>query len=348
MNFGRPVQFSEAVTSLRVRKQMPTSLTTDQLAQLPAQLRENAFFSARVLDTHFLQLAQDLIDQIIGQQDINDGSYPARPGQIMDRSLARLKLKEYLASIQYLPEVGEAGTLTDLSSNGRLNLILDTQIQMNAGRGRYIKQQDPDLLDMWPCSELVRVGRREAPREEVDGADQFSSRDGFGGEYWPQVWEVAGGQFYGPRRRMIARKNDPIWIAINKDFGHPYPPFAWRSGMGLRDIRRDEAESLGVIGINEVIEPDPNAAEMPEPLPQPQLSNARPDVLRWPEGDPEGRGGQFRPKGGDDAFIKGYKEAKARYETHLDPEYAAITKWVKGEADFAHNSPLGKLISSAM
>ena len=261
MNFTRPVQFAEAVQSVRVRKLLPTSLTSDQLAQLPEQLREHAFFSARQTNAHFLQLAQTLIDQIISQGDVNTGATQAEPGQMMDRATARLKLKEFLQASGHMA-TGDKEDITDITSDARLNLIIDTQIAMNSGRGHYIKQQDPEHLDMWPAQELVRVGYRDNPRGEVEGADQFSAGSdiAFGGDEWPRRWHAAGGQFYDGR--MIAKKNAPIWRAIS-DFGHPYPPFAFRSGIGVEDVSRDEAEDLGVIAVDEVIEPDPDAANMP-------------------------------------------------------------------------------------
>ena len=52
--------------------------------------------------------------------------------------------------------------------------------------------------------------------------------------------------------RLIARKDDEIWTRISR-FGTPWPPFDFRSGMGVRDIRRDEAERLGVLKQDEMV-----------------------------------------------------------------------------------------------
>ena len=46
--------------------------------------------------------------------------------------------------------------------------------------------------------------------------------------------------------RMVAMKNDPIWTAIS-DFGLPYPPFKYNSGMGVIDVSYSEAVDLGVM-----------------------------------------------------------------------------------------------------
>jgi hypothetical protein len=47
--------------------------------------------------------------------------------------------------------------------------------------------------------------------------------------------------------RMIARKDSPIWVAINR-WGNPYPPEDFNSGMWVRDVSREEAVGFGIIG----------------------------------------------------------------------------------------------------
>jgi hypothetical protein len=79
----------------------------------------------------------------------------------------------------------------------------------------------------FPAQELVRVEEREKPRD------------------WHGKWVDKGGTLY-PGNRMIALKDDPIWMKISA-FGVPYPPFDYNSGMGVDDISYDEAVELGVI-----------------------------------------------------------------------------------------------------
>ncbi|MDD5679385.1 MAG: hypothetical protein PHW60_15565, partial [Kiritimatiellae bacterium] len=138
-----------------------------------------------------------------------------------------------------------AGTIKDLSSDARLNLIIRMQTEMALGLGKFIQSQDPAALDAAPAQELYRLEARNAQRN------------------WPSIWQTAGGQFYGGGR-MIALKNDPVWTEIS-DFGQPYPPFKYGSGMWTRDILRPEAEALGVL--------DPGA-----PAPDPAEITALPKV----------------------------------------------------------------------
>ena len=60
---------------------------------------------------------------------------------------------------------------------------------------------------------------------------------------------------------MIARKDDAIWQALgnSQEFGDALdtevPPFAFNSGYGWLEIRRDEALALGVMARGDEIEP---------------------------------------------------------------------------------------------
>lgn len=212
MTFSEPLPFTEAIESRAVRELLPTEFRTRLLSEIPAALRERAFFSAGVTNAQFLQSASDKIDQLLAGK--------------ADRATMRLELKQLLDSLGYSPVEGEEGTLTDLSSDDRLNVILDTNLQMAQGYGNWKQGQDPAVLDQWPAQELIRV------------IDSKEKRD------WPSRWADAGGEFFGGR--MIALKNDPIWTAISR-FGLPYPPFDFNSGMDVADVDRDEAIDIGLI-----------------------------------------------------------------------------------------------------
>jgi hypothetical protein len=210
--FRTALPFSEAIDSRQVRTVLPTDFRTQLLQEIPPQLRERAFFSAGVTNAEFLDRASAAVDDILSGK--------------VDRATKRLELKKVLDALQYQPVQGEEGTLTDLSSDRRLNLILDQNLQAAQGYGRWKQGQDSAVLDEWPAQELVRV------------IDSKVKRD------WAKRWADAGGQFFDGR--MIALKNDPIWTKISR-FGTPYPPFDFNSGMDVQDIDRDEAMQLGLI-----------------------------------------------------------------------------------------------------
>src|SRR5687767_9151665 len=115
MIFAEPLPFVEAVQSRLVRQLLPTDFRTRLLSGIPAELRERAMFSAGVTNAEFLQDASDAIDELLGGKT--------------DRATKRAELKQLLARLDYRPVEGEEGSLTDLSSDLRLNLILDTNLE---------------------------------------------------------------------------------------------------------------------------------------------------------------------------------------------------------------------------
>jgi hypothetical protein len=245
MTFSSPIPFREAINSLRSKALLPASASSAQLAELPAQIRARALFSARTINAGYLQTIQDLTDQLLSPGASR--SPLDAPRASFDPATMRLKLKEALRSISYDPyaEPGIAGTIKDLSSDPRLNLIIQMQTEMAEGFGKYLQSQDPLALGAFPAQELFRAEDRKEPRD------------------WPQRWMLAGGRFYGGGR-MIALKSDPIWTAISS-FDLPYPPFDYGSGMWVRDISRSESESFGLIEPGETPQPltDPASGVWP-------------------------------------------------------------------------------------
>ena len=242
MQFNNPIPFSEAIHYQAVKELLPTVLSSKELMRLPVAIRERSFFAAKVMDARFLQKGANLCDDILNPHSVTraDGT-SAIEG--MSMSKARALLKEYQDSIGYTAPEGKAGTIEDLSSDARLNLIVKMNVGFAQGYGQWKQGQSPDVLDEFPCQELYRREDRIEPRD------------------WESRWSEAGGDFYPgdsdyPSGRMIARKDDPIWEAISA-FGIPYPPFDYNSGMDVMDVSRDEAIELGVITEDED-SPDPD------------------------------------------------------------------------------------------
>jgi len=236
MIIDRPVPFEEAVTLLRSRGLLPTTLRTAELDKLAAGIRRHSTYSATVTNSRYLQEIADVVRRIVDPVQ--------QPGQYMGQARAREILRDFLQMIGYTAEQGTEGTLKDLASDARIDLVVKTNTEMAQGYGQFIQAQDPAVLDAFPCQELHRLQAVETPRQSNAG-NQFSAGDGYGGFFWPNKWKGAGGRFYGGGR-MIARKDDPIWSEISR-FGNPYPPYDFNSGMWVKPVSRKEAIALGVI-----------------------------------------------------------------------------------------------------
>jgi hypothetical protein len=157
----------------------------------------------------------------------------------------RMTLKRVLEALGYTPEGGfpdgdgevppaVVGTIEDLSSPRRLDLILQTQTELM--NGRAARDAGRDAMRFFPAWELIRVAGRLEPRD------------------WFRRFEEAGGTILvdgNGRRRLVAHKNDPVWDALGDsalfedalDVDHP--PFAFQSGMGWRNVPRSEWRELG-------------------------------------------------------------------------------------------------------
>lgn len=233
MIFSKPIPFQEALASLRQRELLPTSASSAQLAELPAAIRARSLFSARTANATYLQEVKDQVDELL-QGNVN-------------KATARAKLQDLLDALGYSPEKhfgtpedaaippAEPGTLRDLSSDRRIKLLLETQERQAMNYGYMLQGQSDVARWQYPCWELVRIYPRGKERSD-----------------WPARWMQAGGNFYGGGR-MIAPKDDPVWRELGSSANFDdaldtsYPPFAFSSGMGWREVHRDECIALGVI-----------------------------------------------------------------------------------------------------
>lgn len=256
--FSQPLPFKEALASFAARDLMPTAAGSAEIAQLAPEIRERAFFSAKVEDARFLASADRMIGAVVSGE-AGRGSVEGRKSALSPDEV-RGELKELLRATGYAPELGKEGGLEDLSSTQRLNLIIKTNNDMAAGAGQFAIQNDPELLDFFPCLELYRLESREKERN------------------WQERWVRKGGKLFGGR--MIARKDDRIWRAISA-FGNPYPPFDYNSGMWTEEVSRAEAEALGVISRSSVVKPQSLSFNENVSVDFPQnISNGLSEVLK--------------------------------------------------------------------
>ena len=230
MIYNAPMPFEEALDAAEVRGLLPTTGRTADLRALRGDITRRAMFSATVSIASRLQAMAD------GVQGVLAGTG--------DQATAALSLKQLLDREGYQPDPEKAGGLEDLSSLARRRLIIETNVATAKGYGWREQGMQADVLDEYPAQELFRAF----------GPDDASKQ-----RNWAQIWIDAGGVSYGGR--MIALKTDPVWRRLGKiapgGLGNDYPPFAFNSGMDVRDIARDEAEQLGLIDAGTELFPQP-------------------------------------------------------------------------------------------
>jgi hypothetical protein len=259
----------DALRAAAARGTLPTRMGTAELRELAAELRARSVFTARGSNAIFVSKIKTLIDQLAsGQID---------PGEV------RRVLRATLNELGYTPEGGFGpedlgrvppaveGSLQDLRSNSRLNLIVGTQRDLMAGAGQQARGTTPERLSAFPAWQLVRIVPRRVPRN------------------WTARWQQAGGTLRDGR--MVALKGDPVWgeLGSSANFDDALdvdtPPFAYNSGMGWREVNAEEAQRLGVVPTTG--EPTEDFQQgrprvIGRELPKPELSmdGVDPDVLR--------------------------------------------------------------------
>ena len=250
MIFDKPVTLTEALryaAAKRVLALSPSIGTRDIEANIPAEIRERAFFSARTPYAGYLAETSRDIQRMV-QPDVRitaDGLVPTVSGESISPAQVRAKMKRTLASLGYQPDPDKRGGLQDLSSDMRVNLVIDTQLKMARGYGSWRQSQDATVLDLWPADELFRAISRDKERNWLLRWNEARASLG------SATTATAARGYSGP---FVALKNDPIWKAISR-FGNPYPPFDYRSGMRVRDVSFKRARELGVLKESQTVPP---------------------------------------------------------------------------------------------
>jgi hypothetical protein len=274
-----------------IRDLLPTSLGTAEIRDaLAADLRARSVFSARATNATFLDSIKMVIDELAAGKT--------------NHATARWYLSETLKELGYDPEDGGfpdapgevepalAGTLQDLRSRTRLDLIIRTQLALVRGRGQQLRGTTPEALRQFPAWELVRAIDRRVKRKWGGVHDGTPPRRG--GDVDPRPrWIIAGGT---PTEdgRLIALKGDPIWgeLGTSENFDDAldvdFPPFAFNSGMRWVEVSRGECIELGITGPNgETIDEwqamtHPLLVDTQSGLPAPQASvkNLDPEIRK--------------------------------------------------------------------
>jgi hypothetical protein len=257
--FTEPIDFDAALQQIDDKTIIESGLSHAQQQALPEQFNARGMFSARTMNGQLLGGYQNELKQLISQENI---------------ATARVKMKDLIDQLDIVPpSANEAGTITDLGSDSRIELILRTNLEMARGKGQYDEGMTEGALVAFPALELIRVEERAVPREWFDIWDDAA--DELGDETTATDADETG--------RMVAVKGDPIWLAIS-DFEQPYPPFKFNSGMGVEDVDRDDAIDLGVIDEDEI--PDPKELDFNDGVESgvngidPQLVGALADDLK--------------------------------------------------------------------
>jgi hypothetical protein len=234
-----------AAESILAKVPMPTHLDSAAIrSSVAAEVRRRSIFSATATREKYLLRLRDTLARV-AQGEWND----ARAREVLQRELDVLGYDAEAGGFPGdlgLVQPAERGSLRDLASRARLDLQLETNTRMARSAAQAKAGSSPYALREYPAWSLERIYGRRVPRD------------------WAFRWEAAGQAvgWKGAARsapsltgepRMIALKDSPIWQAIgdgaggfDDTLGNAFPPFAFGSGMGWREVPKAEAAKLGL------------------------------------------------------------------------------------------------------
>lgn len=247
-----PATFQAAIAALQKKGLLPTALDSAQLKQIDAALRRQSIFSAETTYQHYLQKIKDTVESLVNPKQVLREGETQTVTEGFNPATARAELRGIIQNLGYSSAPDIKGSIKDLASDARINLVVKTNQQLAQGAGHFIAQNaDPEVVDEYPALELVRFEDRKEPRD------------------WEQRWRIAAQVANDPKAaatlelggRMVALKSSDIWEELGEGAGgytdtldNPFPPFAFNSGMWTQEVSRKEAEELGLLEPGEEVE----------------------------------------------------------------------------------------------
>lgn len=252
MTTAELIPFESAMADLAKRKVLPTNLGSAELRALGNDFHRQNFTSAKTLLEALLEGYKEKVGKILNPENTvrPDGS-PRTEG--LDLATARLQIKELQKSLG-MDVTDGGGPITDLRSDARINLVLKTNRDISQGAGWFIQGQQQEVLDAFPAMELIRVESRRLQRD-------WKTRFILAARSVGDLNAARAIEFHG---RMAALKNSPLWQALGDGaggyedtLGNPFPPFAFNSGMDVRDVAYSDAVNLGLMDRGDRVTPLP-------------------------------------------------------------------------------------------
>jgi len=199
----------------RGKRVLPTELRTREFARLPLWVREQSFFMAGVMDAElagaFQRASQAVLDGTMGEAE------------------ATRIIREGLAKSGYKPEPGQEGTIKDLNTVHRQLINLRTNVALASGWVNDANRRKS--ANIQPALKLVRGRNADEPRLWQQ-------------KLWPEAVAASGSK--ASPDRMAALIDDPIWLYLS-DFGVPYTPLKWGSGMNQVAVFKTQAREWGLL-----------------------------------------------------------------------------------------------------
>ena len=151
-----PKTFDAATRHFEQKSVMPTGLTSREISnQVPADIRNQAFFSAQVSSAHILENLQTECRAVLA----GERSYQE----------SRTRIKGFLAAEGYgipAPHSKEDRAIANLTSDARIQLVIRQNVRMSQAVGERQVSEHPDVAERYPNYRYIANTSRHA---EFDG-----------------------------------------------------------------------------------------------------------------------------------------------------------------------------------
>ena len=224
---------------------MPTDLGHGALvSQVPANIKAQAFFSARVAEARILERLRSVSDQY-SRGEIGLGE-------------ARNALKDFLKAEGYNPH--KAG-LKNLASTARLNLILKQNAAMAHAAGEWKRMHDPDAMKVFPYVRYHSRGdsRSRFSHSQLDGKifhkdDPFLKTHTPPWEFNCRCWlEEITAKEAGRHEEDIQERTPPDQVKVESQSGFSFDPEHVFEEFDLSSIKDAGLRKKTEIGIKKIL-----------------------------------------------------------------------------------------------
>lgn len=227
MEFTNPIPYHDAVDKIGSKSIIGSRLNSEQWSLFPVAIQQRAFWSATIEKVRFLQRGRNSIrdfmsgatEDVTGPDGVTRKALKTGSRADFIKQMSEFAVREGMGPL----DPKDAGMLKDIRSERRLGLIFDVQTQQAYDYANWKEGQDPDTLNEFPAQRFIRDIEAVRPRP-----------------------------IHQQNEGVVRLKTDlDFWLAMNSPqiggFGVPWGPWGFGSGMGVEDVDRDEAESLGLI-----------------------------------------------------------------------------------------------------
>lgn len=199
----------------RNKRVLPTKLRTKGFERLPLWVKEQSFFMAGVMDVQLAGAFQRATQAVLD-------------GEMGEAEATRI-IREGITASGYQPEPGQKGTIQDLNTIHRQLINLRTNVAL--ANGWVSDTQRRQVSTLYPAMKLVRGRNANEPRLWME-------------KLWPEAVAATGSK--AKPDQMAALLDDPIWLYLS-DFGVPYTPLKWGSGMTQISLIKSKAREMGLL-----------------------------------------------------------------------------------------------------